>query len=79
MTSPSAPTPRARALTTFVGGARQPHLPALGDDELVRLIQSELASMLGIRDGISLSACRASGRRLSDQAMSATGACAVAP
>lgn len=100
------------ALTTFVGGMRQPELAGLDDGALVRAVRAELAALLGVRggpvyvsirrhpqaipqynvgfsryqlacsaleaaapglfiggsarDGISLSACLASGRRLAD-------------
>lgn len=37
------------ALTTFVGGARQPELAALPDRELVELVTGELRSIMGIR------------------------------
>jgi protoporphyrinogen/coproporphyrinogen III oxidase len=37
------------ALTTFVGGARQPSLGCLDDDALVRLVLSEMESLLGVR------------------------------
>jgi len=35
-------------LTTFVGGARQPALAALPDDELDRLVRVDLSSLLGV-------------------------------
>lgn len=35
------------ALTTFVGGMRDPHLPQLDDEELLRVVQGELAGLLG--------------------------------
>jgi oxygen-dependent protoporphyrinogen oxidase len=37
------------ALTTFVGGSRQPALGGLDDPELLRLVQAELAALLGVR------------------------------
>jgi len=37
------------ALTTFVGGTRQPALARLDDDALMRLIQAELTALLGVR------------------------------
>ncbi len=37
------------ALTTFVGGARQPALTGLDDENLLLLVRRELASLLGIR------------------------------
>ena len=40
------------ALTTFVGGMRQPALPKLSDKEIVELVQVELRSLLGIRGDI---------------------------
>ena len=36
------------ALTTFVGGARQPQVAMLGDGELVDLVRAELQELLGI-------------------------------
>ncbi len=36
-------------LRTFVGGAMQPELNDLPDDELLRLVQSELSELLGVR------------------------------
>jgi oxygen-dependent protoporphyrinogen oxidase len=39
------------ALTTFVGGARQPDLAALDDGQLVRLVRAELGDLLGVRAG----------------------------
>lgn len=109
------------ALTTFVGGSRQPALGVLDDSSLTELVREELAVLLGVRaapvfvsvrrharaipqytlgyerflgscsraeaaapglfiggncrDGISLSACIASGRRL---ALAAEGASAAA-
>ena len=36
-------------LRTFVGGALQPELLSLSDDELVSLVRSELAEMFGVR------------------------------
>jgi len=38
------------ALTTFVGGARQPELAQLGDDALLFLVRNELEGLLGISD-----------------------------
>ena len=37
------------ALTTFVGGTRQPALACLDDDALTRLVLAELTSLLGVR------------------------------
>ncbi|MEW6510997.1 MAG: protoporphyrinogen oxidase [Bacteroidota bacterium] len=37
------------ALTTFVGGSRQPDITGRGDEELVRLVASELASIMGVK------------------------------
>ena len=37
------------ALTTFVGGSRQPALGQLDDPELLRLVQTELAALVGVR------------------------------
>jgi oxygen-dependent protoporphyrinogen oxidase len=108
------------ALTTFVGGARQPPLGRLDDDALVELVRAELAALLGVRaapvfasvrrharaipqytvdfdrfqsacaraeasapglyvggncrDGVSLPACLASGRRLALAAQDGMGA-----
>ena len=105
------------ALTTFVGGTRQPELARLDDSSLTALVQAELASLLGTRaapvfvnvrrharaipqytvgydrfqaicadaegsapglhiggncrDGVSVSACLASGRRLALAQMNA--------
>jgi len=110
------------ALTTFVGGTRQPALARLDDDALMSLVQAELAALLGVRaapvfvrvrrhpraipqyevgfdrfqsiysdaeasapglyiggncrDGVALSACIASGRRL---ALAAAGLFAAHP
>lgn len=36
------------ALTTFVGGSRQPELVQLGDDELIDLVRGELADLMGV-------------------------------
>lgn len=38
------------ALTTFVGGARQPEYAWLGDEELLATVQAELAELLGVRN-----------------------------
>ncbi len=111
------------ALTTFVGGARQPELAGCNTGALIRLVQAELIALLGVRaapvyaqvrrhpraipqyqigydryltacanaeaealglyiggncrDGVSLSACLASGQRLARAA--AAGARAPAP
>ena len=35
-------------LTTFVGGARQPELALLPDDEIERLVRNDLAALLGV-------------------------------
>ena len=35
-------------LTTFVGGARQPELASLPDDEIERLVRNDLAALLGV-------------------------------
>jgi oxygen-dependent protoporphyrinogen oxidase len=37
------------ALTTFVGGSRQPDLPALPEDEIVELVMADLRSIMGVR------------------------------
>lgn len=37
------------ALTTFVGGMRQPELASLSDDELVERVHQELRALLGLR------------------------------
>lgn len=37
------------ALTSFVGGMREPELVGLADDELVRVVREELARLLGAR------------------------------
>jgi oxygen-dependent protoporphyrinogen oxidase len=37
------------ALTSFVGGARQPELANAGDDELLNLATGELAGLIGVR------------------------------
>jgi oxygen-dependent protoporphyrinogen oxidase len=37
------------ALTTFVGGARQPELGRLDNQALAKLVQAELAALLGVR------------------------------
>jgi oxygen-dependent protoporphyrinogen oxidase len=37
------------ALTTFVGGARQPEYAWLGEEELLATVQAELAALLGVR------------------------------
>jgi oxygen-dependent protoporphyrinogen oxidase len=37
------------ALTTFVGGTRQPELVGLSDDALLAVVQRELARLLGVR------------------------------
>ncbi len=37
------------ALTTFVGGTRQPELALLEDDELLRVVQEALTSLLGVK------------------------------
>jgi oxygen-dependent protoporphyrinogen oxidase len=39
------------ALTTFVGGARQPELANLEDGQLVRVVRAELTALLGLRRG----------------------------
>ncbi|MEO8168882.1 MAG: protoporphyrinogen oxidase, partial [bacterium] len=36
------------ALTTFVGGSRQPELSGLQDDEIVRMVTEELRSIMGV-------------------------------
>ena len=45
---PGRAPPGHVTLTTFVGGARQPELAALGADALVTLVQEELAGLLGV-------------------------------
>jgi oxygen-dependent protoporphyrinogen oxidase len=37
------------ALTTFVGGSRQPELLTLSDEELLRTVRSELGSIMNVR------------------------------
>ena len=37
-------------LTTFVGGAREPDLPAQTDNTLLPLLQAELAALIGVRN-----------------------------
>jgi protoporphyrinogen/coproporphyrinogen III oxidase len=37
------------ALTTFVGGMRQPYLVNLDDQEMLRVVQAELVRLLGVR------------------------------
>jgi oxygen-dependent protoporphyrinogen oxidase len=37
------------ALTTFVGGSRQPDLARLGEQELVQIVRAELGSLMGVR------------------------------
>ena len=107
------------ALTTYVGGTRQPELACLDDGALTSLVQAELASLLGVRaapvfvrvhrharaipqyavgfgryeaicanaeasapglyiggnsrDGVALSACIASGRRLAQAVVGRRG------
>jgi oxygen-dependent protoporphyrinogen oxidase len=45
---PGRAPPGHVTLTTFVGGARQPELAALGAGALVTLVQEELARLLGV-------------------------------
>ncbi len=39
------------ALTTFVGGMRQPHLALRDDKELIAIVKSELTRLVGVRGG----------------------------
>ena len=39
------------ALTTFVGGSRQPALAALDDDALTRTVSAEIGAIMGVRGG----------------------------